>query len=272
MTEEIKQGRIEIHARNEQRVNKILTGMRRARPVHIGLPGDRLTAIGRLREERRKERFHQLAMIDDLTDLYSRRYFERELNQELKEKFRVKGKSELGLIIADLRALKLFNDNYGHNAGDLALIEVGKALKNEAKLRQSDSACRKSGDEFGIICPEVDGKNSKDGIVTVALRILEAVNLHTINPAGTPLSLQLDLGVTLATDNDDSESIQKRADRASYLAKRLFQPGERKIVIASIDDSGREIFESAQMSLDAETKIIQYTPIDNAAELLKSMV
>lgn len=81
---------------------------------------------------------------DFLTGLFNRRYFveafaraDNDLNYPL------------GMMMIDLNGLKIFNDAYGHNTGDLALIEVAKVLKSVSK--ESDIVCRIGGDEFAII-------------------------------------------------------------------------------------------------------------------------
>ncbi|MBC7350112.1 MAG: diguanylate cyclase [Candidatus Aminicenantes bacterium] len=169
-----------------------------------------------------------LAITDELTGLANYRRFRDFLEYEWRRAHRTK--QPLSVIITDLDDFKLFNDTYGHQAGDECLKEVGLVMLKCCQ-RSSDLACRYGGDEFAVVLPETDTA----GAYVVAERIREAVaamdlselNLKEINGQapvnknGQALRLTMCLG--LATMNPaeggDTNELIARADQALYRAK-----------------------------------------------------
>lgn len=87
----------------------------------------------------------RLAWRCHLTDLYNRTYFTKELE-----------KVSVGhLLLIDLRGFKRFNDTYGHDNGDLLLVEIARRLKHFAKVNDTEQFARVGSDEFAIILPEL---------------------------------------------------------------------------------------------------------------------
>ena len=96
-----------------------------------------------------REALQNQSVKDPLTQLFNRRYMEESLEREIHRC--VRATSGLGVIMADVDHFKKFNDQFGHDAGDLVLIEFANLLKN--KFRTSDIICRYGGEEFFIIMP-----------------------------------------------------------------------------------------------------------------------
>jgi diguanylate cyclase (GGDEF)-like protein len=99
----------------------------------------------------------KLARNDSLTGLYNRGSFEHYLNSELESNKRYK--TNLSLLMLDIDDFKLINDTYGHPAGD----EVLKCLANiiKSSVRTVDRACRYGGDEFIVVLPNAQKKESE---------------------------------------------------------------------------------------------------------------
>lgn len=108
---------------------------------HIGMALSNL----RLHETLRSQ-----SIRDPLTELFNRRFMEESLELEIRRATR--NKRPLGMIMIDLDNFKYFNDNFGHEAGDLLLKELGALLKSN--IRAEDIACRYGGEEFTLILPE----------------------------------------------------------------------------------------------------------------------
>ncbi|MBM3252611.1 MAG: sensor domain-containing diguanylate cyclase, partial [Candidatus Omnitrophica bacterium] len=98
------------------------------------------------------QRTKELAIKDGLTNLYLRRYFSQQLNQEVIRS--VRKKSELSLLILDIDKFKSYNDKYGHIAGDIVLKTVGNIL-NSYFSEPGNLVCRYGGEEFAVLLPEV---------------------------------------------------------------------------------------------------------------------
>src|SRR5262249_44310001 len=94
---------------------------------------------------------YELAIIDELTKCYVRRYFEQRLREEFSRAERQAG--SLSILMVDIDNFKEVNDRNGHAAGDVVLREIAGSIKRN--LRTYDLIARLGGDEFAIILPEV---------------------------------------------------------------------------------------------------------------------
>lgn len=146
---------------------------------------------------------------DTLTEIYNRRYFQKELIKKIKSAQRYN--QDFGLIILDIDYFKSINDTYGHNVGDKILKELAQLI--EKNIREDDVFARWGGEEFVIIGNCIDA----DGFISFANKIQENIRANTFS---TIEKLRASMGVTLYKDSDDSETIIKRADDALYLSKK----------------------------------------------------
>ncbi|HEY5449679.1 MAG TPA: GGDEF domain-containing protein, partial [Polyangia bacterium] len=92
----------------------------------------------------------RLSITDSLTGLYNRRHFTQRLGEETRRAQRYGRKASV--LYVDVDRLKTINDDFGHNAGDSALVAVGRALLDN--LRTVDVVARIGGDEFAVLLPE----------------------------------------------------------------------------------------------------------------------
>ncbi|MHB1102562.1 MAG: PleD family two-component system response regulator [Devosia sp.] len=155
-----------------------------------------------------------LAVTDELTGLYNRRYFDRHLALML-EKAREQER-DMALMLIDMDFFKAVNDTHGHDSGDAVLREF--ALRLRRSIRGVDLACRFGGEEFVVLMPDTDYRQAQN----VAERVRTAVAERNFDMgASQALSVTVSVGVALnESEHDTPEMILKRADVALYRAKR----------------------------------------------------
>lgn len=170
----------------------------------------------------RADRFRWLSQTDGLTGLYNKRYMLERLLQEVDLANTLI--RPLSLIIMDVDNFKIFNDSYGHPAGDQVLLGLARVL--DVSARSCDCPCRYGGEEFALILPGTHGDNA----VEVAERIRKAFEELTMEPApGVMVRLTMSLGVAELRTGENAEMLLQRADHAMYQAK---QQGKNKTMIA----------------------------------------
>jgi diguanylate cyclase (GGDEF)-like protein len=154
------------------------------------------------------QRLKELAVTDSLTQLYNRFKLDGSLKNEIDRTNRF---SHLfGIIILDIDHFKMTNDTYGHNVGDTVLQEFASILKNNT--RKTDIVGRWGGEEFLIICPEIDEK----GLVKLAENLRTQIEEHDFLEVGSKTA---SFGLTMYREKDTSQTIVARADEALYRAK-----------------------------------------------------
>lgn len=151
---------------------------------------------------------------DFLTGLYNRRAFDEILHSEIRHVRR--SNANLSLIIFDVDNFKLYNDVYGHLAGDDVLKAVASAAK-EAISREDDVICRYGGEEFAVILPNTES----DGALAIAEKMVALVMALNIANEKSPLGVvTISCGVYSMRKNARYEKLIQAADTALYHAKR----------------------------------------------------
>lgn len=153
----------------------------------------------------------QAAIIDGLTGVYNRDYFNHFLKLEMKRSQRYR--HPLSLLMIDVDNFKSFNDTHGHVAGDMALRQIGELLKKG--LREIDLAARYGGEEFAAVLPYADQNTA----LMVAERLLSSIRK---NNAATPtLCPCVSIGLAVSPMHANSaQALIIAADSALYSAKR----------------------------------------------------
>jgi diguanylate cyclase (GGDEF)-like protein len=175
------------------------------------------SSLGVLRQAERN------AHTDALTGLGNRHWmrtmFEREVTRTLHSN------KELCLMMIDVDNFKSFNDQYGHIAGDSALVAVAEALREY--LRPTDLVARFGGDEFAVLLPDLKLKQARQ----TAERIRQQIS--GLSPASLSTAITVSIGIADRTDRDDVATLVQRADAAMYDAK---EAGRNRVAVAAVSD------------------------------------
>ena len=160
-------------------------------------------------------RLFRLAVTDGLTGLFTKRYFEIRLKEEIERSKRTGHK--ISLLFLDLDYFKRVNDTYGHPAGDRVLRIASVRLQR--MLRISDAICRYGGEEFASILPET----GKEAATIIAERLRKVVSFKPmVVDQKKSIAIKATASVGLATCPDDSVDVDDligKADKALYHAK-----------------------------------------------------
>ncbi len=167
-----------------------------------------------------------LGMHDQLTGLKNRAYFETELQQMDREE-----NYPLGIIIGDVNGLKLINDAFGHESGDLLLKEAAAIISNTCP--DHSLVARVGGDEFAIVLPG----SCEDEIIQLIKAIRE--NCSKVSSLAVPLSIAF--GFALKTEAGSGiNSIIKQADEHMYKMKMLESRSIRSALIITLQKALEE--------------------------------
>ncbi len=159
--------------------------------------------------------FEDLAGVDPLTGVASRREFDEQLNAEWARASRHGG--PLSLLMVDVDHFKTYNDRYGHVAGDACLQKIALILDTSA-VRPGDTVARFGGDEFAIVLPQTDHA----GAIQVAERLRTAAAAQRIENAAEPLrivTLSVGVATQIPAQSQRPQTLLERADKALYAAK-----------------------------------------------------
>ncbi len=154
------------------------------------------------------------SITDSLTQVKNRHYFDQKLPAEYRRSYREK--SWIALVIIDIDHFKLFNDNHGHQAGDLVLRIVASTIQDVVK-RPSDAVTRYGGEEFTVILPNTP----PEGAYLVAERIRTTIEALEVEWRGQSLSVTASLGLAccIPSHHEGEGMLLKQADDFLYVAK-----------------------------------------------------
>jgi two-component system, sensor histidine kinase LadS len=193
---------------------------------------EKLDNLVRLRTEELEDantRLQELSTKDELTGLRNRRYLNEILPQEYRRAYR--DKKPISLLIFDIDFFKKINDSYGHQFGDLCLIEAGRIIRDNIK-RPADIAFRYGGEEFMAILPQSD----LAGAIVVAENIRRVFANHVVSNEEYSTTMTISIGISskIPTERDEYEDLLKLADQRLYKAKE----NGRNQIIASDEITG----------------------------------
>lgn len=173
----------------------------------------------------------QLSRSDQLTTLPNRRYFDEMLEMQWQKAQRAG--DDVNLMFMDIDDFKLYNDHYGHQAGDDCLLQVANALGGQV-LRSSDFVARYGGEEFVALFH----RTNRQGLEKIAQRLIQSVDELKLPHAKSRCSdyVTLSIGIASLRPSADNtpEALIKLADEALYKAKE--QGRHRYLFSAPADD------------------------------------
>ena len=169
--------------------------------------------------QRSNLKLESLSHIDSLTDIPNRRFFDTNFEKEWARCRR--DKLPISLLIVDIDRFKLYNDSYGHPAGDHVLKQVSKCLQ-KAVRRPADFVARYGGEEFAVVLADTN----ESGVIRTGERILESVQAlrisHDYRAAGEEPYVTVSIGAAsmIPSMNNNLDLLIELADKALYEAKR----------------------------------------------------
>jgi diguanylate cyclase (GGDEF)-like protein len=169
-----------------------------------------------VRRARARDALAMLAMRDTLTGLPNRALLLDRLEVALLDLRR--GQRGLSILFLDLDGFKEVNDTFGHEAGDLLLVEVASRLRRT--VRAIDTVARLGGDEFVIVCPsDAEAPDGAAMVESLAGRLLEVL-AEPIDAGGRWCTVTASIGIASVTAQQSSADALGAADAAMYRAKR----------------------------------------------------
>lgn len=159
----------------------------------------------------------RLVLLDALTGINNRRAFDERFEQEFLRAAR--GHGALGLLMIDVDHFKLYNDTYGHQAGDKCLRQVAQALTATLK-RPSDFLARYGGEEFVVLLPDADMESTLQVAELLLARIRELALAHLSSPTAAIVTISIGAAVARPPVRGQMENFMALADQRLYKAKQ----------------------------------------------------
>lgn len=201
--------------REEYRVQLPERGLRwvRGEATPEELPGGGVLWHGYISDisdlKRVEEELRALSITDSLTGIHNRRYFQERLTTEMARVER--GGGELSVIMLDIDHFKRINDHYGHAVGDRVLQAVCERIGH--RLRRTDVFCRLGGEEFMVLCPDIDGEHA----YMLAMELWEGLRSMPVDVVGV---VTASFGIASWRPGEGADALLLRADSGVYAAKQ----------------------------------------------------
>ena len=201
--------------REEYRVQLPVRGLRwvRGEATPEELPGGGVLWHGYISDisdlKRVEEELRALSITDSLTGIHNRRYFQERLTTEMARVER--GGGELSVIMLDIDHFKRINDQHGHAVGDRVLQAVCERIGH--RLRRTDVFCRLGGEEFMVLCPDIDGEHA----YMLAVELWQGLRSAPVDVVGV---VTASFGIASWRPGEGADSLLLRADSGVYMAKQ----------------------------------------------------
>lgn len=166
--------------------------------------------------EKANRHLHLLSVLDGLTDIPNRRALDNFMKREWKRAMREP--QPISLIMVDIDNFKPYNDNYGHQMGDIALKKVASALTRMVN-RPGDIVARYGGEEFTIVLVNTEAAGAKI-IAEYTRSAVASLNIpHEYSTAGDHLTISLGVSTLVPEKGSSPKNLIENADKALYQAK-----------------------------------------------------
>ena len=169
------------------------------------------------------KQFKESSITDHLTGLFNRRYFEETLASKIRRK--TLKDPDFGVVLIDIDRFKSYNDNYGHNTGDLLLALMGQFLLENVGLH--DIVCRYGGDEFVLLITNTTLEKLYEFAERLRVTI-KSDGRTQLDPRFNQVTLSMGLAM-FPQQGESSDALMAQADKNLLKAKEL---GKDKVVIS----------------------------------------
>lgn len=177
--------------------------------------------------QQENEELTALARVDGLTQIANRRAFDEFLNNAWVSR----NHTPLTLILCDIDYFKLYNDTYGHQAGDECLRLVAQALQRAVK-RQPDLVARYGGEEFAVVLPNTSIAGAQHVAYSIQTTVQDLKIEHRLSALGNYLTVSLGLATVTSTACGSPQALIAAADHGLYQAK---SDGRAQFAIGYLD-------------------------------------
>ncbi len=175
------------------------------------------------------QRLAQMAVIDGLTGISNRRFFEEVIEKEWRRHKR--SGISMALLMIDIDFFKAFNDTYGHQQGDECLKLIAQSLKASLD-RSGDIVARYGGEEFVVVLPETDAGGAEKVCRKIQETISDLKIRHVASDAGETVTVSIGISAIIPKRKMRHEELVSMADNALYQAK---QQGRNRYVFFEED-------------------------------------
>ena len=176
--------------------------------------------------ESANQQLQRLASLDGLTQVANRRQFDAYLETEWRRLMREE--KPLSLIMCDVDYFKLYNDTYGHQAGDECLKKVALAISTAAK-RPADLAARYGGEEFAVVLPNTDASGAVHVAQLIRSQLRDCAIAHEASAVSESVTLSFGVASLVPTFRSSPDRLIAAADAVLYRAK---QQGRDRIILS----------------------------------------
>jgi len=158
----------------------------------------------------------KLVFLDGLSGVFNRRYFDQQISIEWARS--VRSNSPLSLILLDVDYFKLYNDHYGHQAGDDTLRLIAVTLKS-ALRRPADLVARYGGEEFACVLPDTSFEDAMNLASELERKVRERATPHATSPVADVVTISIGVATREGNTGGDAPLLIGLADNQLYRAK-----------------------------------------------------